>query len=113
MMNWYMHKPTKITEFELSEITGVKERTIRDMCSKNSEERRFDLRFIVAVAIGLKMMPEHALEFVEMDGYHLRNKIPEERFYKFFLLRSGKISVPTCNKILKSHGLAPLTYHEN
>ncbi|MEE5993821.1 MAG: hypothetical protein V3G42_11340 [Oscillospiraceae bacterium] len=113
MMKWYMHKPTRITEAELSEMTGVTERTIRDMCAESSEERRFDLRFIVAVAIGLKMMPEHALEFVELDGYHLRRKKKEERFYKFFLHRSGKISVSECNRILKNHNLLPLTNCEN
>jgi len=113
MMKWYMHKPTRITEPELSEMTGVTERTIRDMCAESSEERRYDLRFLVAVAIGLKMMPEHALEFVELDGYHLRRKKKEERFYQFFLHRSGKISVWECNRILKHHGLPPLTPCKN
>jgi hypothetical protein len=84
MMKWYMHKPTRITEAELSEMTGVTERTIRDMCAESSGERRFDLRFIVAVAIGLKMMPEHALEFVELGGYYLRRKKESREILQIF-----------------------------
>ena len=113
ILKWYMNKPVKIQDDELADRISIPESFIKDLHASGAEYRKFRLSYLVAIAIELKMTPEHALDFIHADGYYLRKKIPEEKHYLFFLKRSGKISVLECNRILKHHGLPPLTPCKN
>ena len=105
----YMRKIEHITTDELSVRTGINVRYITDMKTVKLRKRRFEIRNVIAVAIGLKMTPIHAMEYVEDCGYHLREYIEEEYFYILILHRCGQTTVKACNALLVDYGFEPLT----
>jgi len=112
IIRWYMNFPERITVDELSSRTGIAERTIKDMRSKRSENRRFELRYIIAVAVGLRMLPQQGEELVHLNGYYLRDTHKDEHIYKFLLSRCGQYTVSACNHFLMEQGLSPLSDNE-
>lgn len=109
LLMFYMKKIEHITVDELSVRTGIKVRYITDMKAEKLRNRRFEIRYVIAVAIGLNMTPIHAMEYVEGCGYHLREYIIEEYFYILILHRCGQTTVQACNALLKAYGCTPLT----
>ena len=109
LLMFYMKKIEQITVDELSVRTGIKVRYITDMKAEKQRNRRFEIRYVIAVAIGLNMTPIHAMEYVEDCGYHLRDYIIEEYLYILLLHRCGQTTVKACNALLKANGCTPLT----
>lgn len=102
-------KRNKVTVTELESMTGVPTRFITDIRSDKSGNRKFELRYIIALAVGLKMTSHDAKKLVKLCGYHLRRKHPVEYFYKIILNRCGTITVKQCNALLKKYQRPPLT----
>ena len=102
-------KRNKVTVTELESMTGVPTRFITDIRSDKSGNRKFELRYIIALAVGLKMTSHDAKKLVKSCGYHLRQKHPVEYFYKIILNRCGTITVEQCNALLKKYQRLPLT----
>lgn len=59
IIRYYM-KQEEITIEELSEQTGIPERIIKQMRSQKESKHRFDLRYLVAISIGLHMIFIHS-----------------------------------------------------
>ncbi len=109
LLRYYIKKVEHTTTEKLHDRTGVPIRTITDMRSKKCRKRRFDLRYVVAVSIGLHMTADDAFQYVHDCGYGLRKEIPEEYFLILLLHRCGKISVTAANAFLVENHQAPLT----
>ena len=109
LLRKYIKQIERTTTGKLHACTGIPIRTITDMRSKKCKKRRFDLRFVVAIAIGLHMTPDHATEYLGYCGYRLREDDPEEYYYGLLLHRCGRISVRASNAFLRDEGQEPLT----
>lgn len=111
IVRYYMSE-ANITIEELEARTGVPNRTIKQMRSESESEHRFELRYIVAVSIGLHMLSAHSFALIHLNGYGLRCSNRLERFYFFLLTECSDFSVSACNDFLIEHGLPPLTDKE-
>lgn len=111
IVRYYMAQE-KITIEELSAQTGIPERIIKQMRSKKESQHRFDLRYLVAVSIGLHMIFIDSWYLIYLNGYGLRKNDKLERFYLFLISECNTLSVPECNVFLIEHDLPPLTNSE-
>lgn len=107
---YYMdNRSEKIGVEELAARTGISERTINQMRSEREKEHRFSINFLVAVAIGLHMIPEHSFYLIYLNGQTLRKSRRSERYYIYLLTECNHFCVAACNDFLIRHDLPPLT----
>ena len=106
-MAWNIEKQGVTTE-EIAARTGIADRTVTSLRAKNAGDIRHELNLLVALAVGLHMMPEHAKLLIHLNGQFLRKK-PIERYYMYLLSIGSFYCVAACNDYLIEHGAEPLT----
>lgn len=110
---YYMdERAERVNADELAARTGISTRTIEKMRSERESKHRFSLEYLVAVAIGLHMMPEHSIYLIHLNGQCLRRSERKERFYIYLLTECNHYCVAACNEFLVHHNLPPLTTAE-
>lgn len=111
-MAWNIEKQGVTTE-EIAARTGIADRTVTSLRAKNAGDIRHELNLLVALAVGLHMMPEHAELLIHLNGQFLRKKKPIERYYMYLLSIGSFYCVAACNDYLIKHGMPPLTDNDN
>lgn len=102
-------KTEKVTIGELSARTGISEDSIKEMRNPKHGQKRFFLKNILAVIIGLHLCLPDGLQMIEASGYCLRNDDEVDRIYLDLISNYSGYSVAACNDYLVELGLLPLT----
>lgn len=111
---YYMdERGEKIRPDDLAERTGVSSRTINKMRSPSESEHRFDLKILIAIAVGLHMIAVHSYYLIHLNGHTLRKANREEKFYIYILTECSQYTVAEVNQFLIDHDLSPLTNMES
>lgn len=101
-----------VTKEELAEEIGVSPRTIQRM---RTGVREPSLREIVAICIGLQLLPWQSNVLLQAAGRVLRSgkAFSEERMFSFFINYAyNSKTVEECNGFMKAHHMKPLTAKE-
>ena len=98
-------KESNVTEEELSELTGLAQKTIQRMRNPNL---RTSLKSVIAVCIALSLDLYNSLYLVHLAGFALTNS-REDKIYYFILGFAYKETVYDCNCMLKRLHMRPLT----
>lgn len=111
---YYMdERGEKIHVDDLAESTGISTRTINKMRSPSESVHHFDLKILIAVAVGLHMMSVHSYYLIHLNGQTLRKTNREEKFYIYILSECNQYSVSEVNQFLIDNDLLPLTNIDN
>ena len=81
--------------------------------NKFCRQHHFDLKILVAVAVGLHMIAVHSYYLIHLNGQTLRKANREEKFYIYILAECSQYTVAEVNQFLIDHDLPPLTNMES
>ncbi|MDE6775699.1 MAG: hypothetical protein K2J37_05335 [Ruminococcus sp.] len=112
IISWYIRK-NGVTKEIISARTGIAVRTLTSLFSKNAASQKHSIRLLIALAVGLKMLPAHAELMINLNGQFLRDSDITERYYKYLISAGSFGCVAACNDFLVEHGFKPLTDNEN
>ena len=84
---------------ELADITGIDERTITRMRTK--EDYLPSLEFIIACCIAMSLLPWESDKLIDLAGYKLRTNLKIERGYIALIHVFYQCSIDECNEFLE------------
>lgn len=96
---------SRITEEELSELTGLAPKTIQRMRNPNL---RTSLKSVIAVCVALSLDLYNSMYLIHLAGFELTNS-REDKVYYFILGFAYKETVYDCNRMLERLHMKPLT----
>lgn len=91
---------------QLAEATGLSDETIKNM--RNDPERQFSIGSIVAVCIGLHLLPEVSMQLIDSSPAKFMHS-EEMSAYRYVLNHCYDQDVRKVNRILVEAGFRPLT----
>lgn len=91
---------------QLAEATGLSDETIKNM--RNDSERQFSIGSIVAVCIGLHLLPEISMQLIDSSPAKFVHS-EEMSAYRYVLNHCYDQDVRKVNRILVEAGFRPLT----
>lgn len=104
---WLMDEKYNISKKELADITGIDERTITRMRTK--EDYLPSLEFIIACCIAMSLLPWESDKLIDLAGYKLRTNLKIERGYIALIHVFYQCSIDECNEFLEQMGLTSLS----
>lgn len=104
---WLMDEKYNISKKELADITGIDERTITRMRTK--EDYLPSLEFIIACCIAMSLLPWESDKLIELAGYKLRTNLKRERGYIALIHVFYQYSLDECDEFLEQMGMTSLS----
>ena len=104
---WLMDEKYNISKKELADITGIDERTITRMRTK--EDYLPSLEFIIACCIAMSLLPWESDKLIDLAGYKLRTNLKIERGYIALIHVFYQCSIDECNEFREQMGLTSLS----
>lgn len=105
LLAYYMNRKN-VTEEDLAELTGISTRTIGRL--RNETDYRPSLEYVVAICVGMHLLPSESARLLAAAGYHLRSN-DKEQTYQYLIDVAYNNSVYECNEFLKRMDRKPLT----
>lgn len=94
-----------VTVEQLAESSGLDPKTIQRY--RNDPNIRPALNSVIAICLGLHLLPTDSIALIHSAGYTLRN-IERERAYLFVINTCYDQSIHICNELLKRNGFDPI-----
>jgi len=98
-------KQKKVTIEELADRVNLSSRTIQYM--RNDEDCTPTIQHVVAICIGLHLMPSYSYQLLDLSGYSLKSS-KQHKTYRFLLDTAYMHSVDECNEFLERVGVNKL-----
>ena len=95
-----------VTVEELENLSGVSERTIKKI--RNNNGSKIDIRFYVAICLGLNLEPPYSIDLLHKTRYQL-NTDKESTVFLMLLTTMYQSGIKACNEEMIRNGLDPLT----
>ena len=89
-----------ITYGNLSELTGVSEKTISRICTSDYHP---SLETVIALCVGLDIDPYNSINLIHLAGYNLTNS-KRDKAYRFIINCAYCETVYNCNRMLERLG---------